>query len=482
MRTFSRIALLACVATSACLANAQTRKSFEFTTVAPKQMREVFASKVAPISADGRIGKWSVPVTQTQQTNTPNMVMAWDSMSTSPTTLNAYTQGVYGTYPGPIRLYNNSYRNYQWLNDIQVSPGTERKIGRFLRLAVYVNPGGGPTATGTANLYVKATTRTSFDDTGDGPALFESLGGVAGQFTNLAAGVYQLTIDLRSGSNSLPMPDSTGAIFVQIGEIGSGNTFVPLTYPYAVQPILGNMMSVGEPVKPGTNPSKSTSLQWDDDSDVAFGFGKPDYIFQDFTNTATTSSPFAELYDYSDAVLGNLQAAAAMFVDTNVSTISGTLSFSALSTTVPKRRAATFIITNASTNAVISTQTVMISSTGAYTIMDPNQGTGGNYKIYAQCSHFLAKMFTANTTGGVSVTGRNATLQNGDINRDNVVDSSDYFLLSDNYETAEGSPTWNLVDENGNFGRDADLNEDGVIDASDYFILSDSYDAMGDTP
>lgn len=63
------------------------------------------------------------------------------------------------------------------------------------------------------------------------------------------------------------------------------------------------------------------------------------------------------------------------------------------------------------------------------------------------------------------------TMAAGDANWDNAVDASDYFILSDAYDTSVGDSSFNKA---------CDFNEDDAIDASDYFILSDAYDTIGD--
>lgn len=113
------------------------------------------------------------------------------------------------------------------------------------------------------------------------------------------------------------------------------------------------------------------------------------------------------------------------------------------------------------------TTTLDASSNYSFTTFQRN----GNFDIYLKGALWLKKR-VGNTAIGLSgATGVNATLINGDCNNDNAVDASDYFILSDAYDSFSGDPSWDPR---------ADLNGDLAVDSSDYFILSDSYDFFGD--
>lgn len=449
-------------------------------SVPAKSIQEVFATHVATVDANGQIGPFhAIPQTQSSR-DVPNMVMAWDSMSTSATTLGAYTNGVYGPHPGPVRLFSDNYRNFQFLNDITVSPTGARRFGRFVRVGAFVNPNGTGVAGGSAPIAVRVTATTGFDSNGDGPAIQGPLSSIVATFPTQTSGSKYFTIDLRSDltETALSLPNGSGGLWVEFGTVAAGQ-FEPLAFPFAIQPLLSNMLSAGEPLFPGSNPSLSSNWQWDDDGDIAFGIGNPDYIFQDFTNTNSGGGQFAELYDYDDTVRGVLQGAVAVFADTNVRTISGTISFGDLPVGAPKPKSARVIVALSSTNEVVAEQTVALGANGEYTAMDPNQGTGGVYKVLVKSSHWLQKQTTATTTGG-SVTGRNVSLINGDINGDNSVDLLDYFALSDAYNLDSSAAGWSYPGLDGSKLKDADLNEDDSVDLLDYFILSDRYNLIGD--
>jgi hypothetical protein len=449
-------------------------------SVPVKSIQEVFATHVASVGGDGTIGAFHSIPRFNQSRNVPNMVMAWDSMSTSATTLGAYTNGVYGAHPGPVRLFSDNYRNFQFLNDVTLSPAGVRRFGRYVRVAAFVNPNGTGVAGGSAPIAVRVTATSDFDSDGAGPAIRGPLSSIVATFPTQTSGSKYFTIDLRSDltETALSLPNGSGGLMVEFGTVSAGQ-FEPLAFPFAIQPLLSNMLSPGESLFPGTNPSLSSNWQWDDDGDIAFGIGNPDYVFQDFTNTDTGGGQFAELYDYDDSVRGVLQGAVAVFADTNVRTISGTISFGDLPVGAPKPKSARVIVALASTNAVLADQVVALGANGEYTAMDPNQSAGGVYKVLVKSSHWLQKQTTATTTAG-SVTGRNVSLMNGDINGDNSVDLLDYFRLSDAYNLDSTAPGWAYPAIDGSQLREADLNEDGSVDLLDYFILSDRYNQVGD--
>ena len=259
--------------------------------------------------------------------------------------------------------------------------------------------------------------------------------------------------------------------------------FVPLSGVFAAQPLLGNMVSPGEPQFPGTNRSSSSDLQWDDDTDPGFvGSNKPDYVWQDFTNTAPSGLPYAELYGY-DATgegLGILQAAVALFVDQNAPTISGKLNFTGIADPVTGPKVATFQIADAGTGNLIDEQTVSLSDAGAYTITDPRPATGGNYIVYTQPRPFLRKGTPVDTRSLTSKTGVDFDLVNGDIDSDNAVTVFDYGILSDYFDKTSGDADWFEVGVNGFASADADLDFDGAVTVFDYGLLSDNFDQSGD--
>lgn len=473
------IALITLIAVTT--SQAQQRRNLPIQPVNLNKVEEVYADKVAPVYADGTVGAW-VELKRNSQVNVPTWVMAWDSMSTSPSTLASYTQGIYGTHPGPRRIATDNFKNYMWCNDMQLANNTGGKFARFIRFGIFNNPNGTSTASGSANLQVKFSTAPIFDLVGYGPACDRGLSGMIANYNVVTSGSKQLVLDLSSTSLGLPLPrTNSGGYQISVGR-NNGGSFEQLTPPASVQPLLSNMMSAGEPQFPGTNPSKSTTWQWDDDSNLASGATNGDYYFEDF-NSTPVGLEFAELYDYdyTGISLGILQSAAVFFADTNVVTIGGTVTLGDLPSGNPLPANCTFEIYNSAGTSLLSTQTVALSSTGAYTLLDPQQATGGNYLIYAKTTHWLRKSFTANSTGAISQTGRNVSLINGDVDGDNVVSIFDYILMSDNFEKDSTDQKWNYPDFTSQQRiSDADLDHDAVVSIFDYIILSDHFEQSGE--
>lgn len=117
--------------------------------------------------------------------------------------------------------------------------------------------------------------------------------------------------------------------------------------------------------------------------------------------------------------------------------------------------------------SVTEPHTVNVGIDGSYQFSTNQTGAPD---IWMKGPHWLGRLAPSVTLNGVPATV-DFDLINGDASNDNVIDSSDYFLLSDAYDTSTGDAAYNA---------NADFNGDGTIDASDYFILSDGYEVMGD--
>lgn len=448
--------------------------------VDPAEGESVLADAIAPVLPDGTIGAWQNP----NQTGAlgPIWSMAWDSMSANPTNFTPFSGNPYGTSPGPRRPFRDDYRIFQWCEDLVLVPGTEQRFGRFVRVGIFWNPNGSIPASGSRSCFLRVQTAARFDDTSFGPAADEIYSGVVARFTNLAAGVNYLTIDLGNANTGLPLPRSGGALLVSLGGVNSNNAFVPLEDPAAATPLFSNMLSPGEPQFPGTNPSRSGDLQWLDDSDPLLpGVNQSNYILEDFTNTQLTGNPFAELYS-GDATFNNqgiLQTAATVVADTDVVTISGRVTLGDLAAGSRRPGAVSVRFTNRVGGAVIGSQVVSLDSQGNFTALDPQQGNGGDYRLILKVSHWLAGSVNANTTGRVSRTGANVALVNGDIDGDNAVTVFDYIALSQAFGVRDFEPTWLLPGEGDLRPRDSDLDEDGEVSVFDYIILSVNFDSIG---
>jgi len=227
------------------------------------------------------------------------------------------------------------------------------------------------------------------------------------------------------------------------------------------------MRSPGDPQYPGTNPSSSNAYAWVDDTDSAFGssVNHPNYLLENLSNAS-----YSELrsFDRTSSANGILHPTVGFFVDQNARTISGKVHFlDCTAGAEPK-----IVTIGIRRGVTIAFQNVLLGPDGEFEVRDVNPATsGGASQIAVKAGSWLRRKLSFNSASGsvnVGVIG----LINGDCNSDNVVDASDYFILSDAYETAVGDFA---------FDARADLNRDGYVDASDYFILSDSYELTGDS-
>lgn len=95
----------------------------------------------------------------------------------------------------------------------------------------------------------------------------------------------------------------------------------------------------------------------------------------------------------------------------------------------------------------------------------------GNYDIRVFGQHWLAKRVPNVNIQLNQVATVNATLINGDVTGDNVIDLSDYMSLALAFDSSVGDSgyaTW------------VDLNGDGTVDIQDYLILASGFDQQGD--
>jgi|GEM_PF-1832563 len=85
-------------------------------------------------------------------------------------------------------------------------------------------------------------------------------------------------------------------------------------------------------------------------------------------------------------------------------------------------------------------------------------------------STFLAKR-TGNLTVATSTGNIAFTLMNGDVDGSNAINTDDYLLVSNTFDTAFGDPGYTLA---------ADLNKDGSVSTDDYIVLNANFDTEGD--
>jgi len=129
---------------------------------------------------------------------------------------------------------------------------------------------------------------------------------------------------------------------------------------------------------------------------------------------------------------------------------------------------AEFEFRNPGTGVVMWRVTAPIQPNGAFTLNGPP--TAATYRLSVKPGHWLRRTVSVDLTLA-SVTGQALSLINGDIDDDDAVTVFDYDLLSQAFDAAPGSPTWNPA---------ADLDGDGAVTVFDYDILSQNFDQSGD--
>jgi hypothetical protein len=474
----------ACLALSflaaAANAPAQARHERELFPIGAREMRVVAPSLVRLIGPGGEPQSQWIPVTPFDFIrDTPPWVVAWDSMNVNPATQVAFSD-FYGPDAGPLRFVDTQ-RTFQWANDIRPNPVTGGRVARSVRVGLVWNPNGTNPRSGTAGLVVRIYAAKGFDSSAMGPAFREPLTGLEALFPNQAAGILELRMAIPHGVG-LAVPripaGGFGSLVVEVGRIGSGNAFEQIpaaTSPIAAQPLLNNLCAPGEPQFPGTNVSRSTELQWDDDTTAISGLptvNLPNYVFEDFTNTG--AGGYAELYgyDYTPDNLGILQATAALFVDDAAPPIRGTINFGGLDPSAPAPRRATLQIREATpANTLVAEWTVSLGEAGEFEVLNP-RNVGGTYRISVKETHWL-RTTLQRTIGAGSVSGLVFDLRNGDVDANNVVDLADFLLLASVYDQQVVNPV-------GDPPAWPDLTHDGWVSLSDFLVLAASYDVAGD--
>lgn len=117
-------------------------------------------------------------------------------------------------------------------------------------------------------------------------------------------------------------------------------------------------------------------------------------------------------------------------------------------------------------STVLRSGTAVLDAAGNYSFTIGTPLAAGNYDVRIKGSHWLAKRVANQAFSSSAATGVNASLVNGDIVGDNIVDIADYTELASNFSNSTTGP--------------ADLNGDGLVDIADYVILSTNFSLFGD--
>lgn len=92
--------------------------------------------------------------------------------------------------------------------------------------------------------------------------------------------------------------------------------------------------------------------------------------------------------------------------------------------------------------------------------------------IYIKGVKFLSAKYASATVGGVGTFTNLGTIQvyNGDANGDDVINTDDYLIFNNAFDTAYNDP---------NFDARADFNGDQVVSTDDYLILTENFGREG---
>ncbi len=166
-------------------------------------------------------------------------------------------------------------------------------------------------------------------------------------------------------------------------------------------------------------------------------------------------------------------------INSNRNFISGTITFENFTNRAEEPGFwTTMQLVNASTNVVAETQSVHTTDVvnGRYQFLTTKTGT---YYLRAQTGHWLSQRSPNFTIIGNTFITQNFSLDNGDIDRDNVISVFDYGILSDYFDKDETDADWFTFGGNGWRPYDADLDGDGHVSVFDYGIISTNWDKSG---
>ena len=144
----------------------------------------------------------------------------------------------------------------------------------------------------------------------------------------------------------------------------------------------------------------------------------------------------------------------------------GTLAFDSISSLAPAQNV-TFQFRPVGGGAAIN-QTYLTTSDGAFYFYGIPDGA---YNLWVKSPTYLSALVPVTVTGGVaSIT---ATLEPGDANNDNSVDSTDFGILIGAFGSDASIPGSGYV-------AGADFNGDGSVDSTDFGLLIGNFNTVGD--
>ena len=146
--------------------------------------------------------------------------------------------------------------------------------------------------------------------------------------------------------------------------------------------------------------------------------------------------------------------------------VSGILNFQGIATNAPAQNVAfTFRSNDGSADIV---QTLAVTASGVYTLTGLFNKAG---VLHIKPYKYLAANVSLDLSGG-NLSGQNATLEPGDANNDNSVDSTDFGILIGAFNTQASIP-------GSGYDATADFNGDGFVDSTDFGLLIGSFNMQG---
>lgn len=410
-------------------------------------------------------------------TESLNWDLVWDSSNANPNFVDPMNPGP--ETPSPLQSFYGANQPLWWFGPSYNNP--------FVIQDLTTIDGGwqGDTATGfTAVLSLNAA---AMDPTEDITLLVETyagssittapsatgfLGGVALTYTlSNSPGAWSLTATgLSDVGLGWPIPQDGGGLGVKIGEVVAGN-FVAL--PFASQLNWGSMLSTDEGVASvvGTNPSRSTHLQWDDDAPA------------NFVHTAN------ELYSYifgtgndpGNPIGTKIQAYSGIFADLDAAAAFGFLTFEDYVGPEPLVVPIEMVAVDAAGNPVIVAGNPLAITVNhapgpseQYGVINPKLSDGmviyNRYIVSIKGSHWLRRNSPVVDLSTASVRV-DLSMKNGDVSGNNEIGPEDFSALSLAFGSFIGDP---------NYSQAADLNGDGEVGPADFAILAGNFGEFGD--
>lgn len=301
-----------------------------------------------------------------------------------------------------------------------------------------------------------------FSYTGDGSSTqdYRMYIGSKTQLSAVGNGGFQATAG--SGTGTQPKQNNNNTYYT--------NYFTAPTFKYPGSPgdawVKLRVSRVGDRVQMGiTKPGGGPELLINDVESKSWRNGTPMIGMWDPAGSPRPADqPLFMVYDnlVVDGTLGQLVSGHVNFLD-----LSETNTFA-----TPQRMDGEVWSADGSTK--IGDTTVILTTSGAsagdFTVVAPV----GNYLVKFDYSHWLTKGVIVDTTAG-PVTDVVVDLTNGDCDGNNIINTDDYLILSEHFDTV-----YDPFDLNNGFDPRADLNEDDIINTDDYLILSTNFDISGD--